>query len=62
MFTGIGLANILIAIIIIAAAVGILMVALKVFEVTIPEWAVKIFWIVVVACVAILAIRFVMGL
>jgi hypothetical protein len=47
------------AIVIIAACIGIVLVALRVFGVTIPEWAVKIFWIVVVAIVALAAISIV---
>lgn len=52
----------LVAVVIIAACIGIAVVALRVFDVTIPAWAVQIFWIVVAACVAILAIRFVASL
>lgn len=54
--------EILIAIIIVAACIGILWVALKQFGVEIPQWTVTIFWIVVVAFVSILAIRFVLGM
>jgi hypothetical protein len=54
---GWGLVDIIIAIIIIAAAIGIMYVALRVFGVAIPPWVVQIFWIVVVAFVAIFAIR-----
>ncbi len=57
-----GLVEILIAVVIIAACVGIVYVALRVFGVTIPPWVVQIFWIVVVAIVAIFAIRFVASL
>jgi hypothetical protein len=52
----------LVWIVIVAACVGIMYVALRVFGVAIPEWALKIFWICVVAVVAILAIRFVASL
>jgi hypothetical protein len=54
--------DLLIAVIIIAACIGIVYVALRVFGVSIPAWAVQIFWIVVVACVAIFAIRLVLSL
>lgn len=54
---GWSLQSLIIAIVIIAAAVGVMIVALKVFEVSIPPWVVKIFWIVLVAFVAIFAIR-----
>ncbi len=59
---GWSIADILVMIIVIAACVGIMYVALKVFGVGIPEWAVHIFWIVVVAFVAIVAIRFILSL
>jgi hypothetical protein len=54
--------EILILIIIVAACIGILFIALQVFGITIPDWAIKIFWIVVVAFVAIMAIRLVAGM
>jgi hypothetical protein len=57
-----GIGEILIAIIVIAACIGIMFVAIKVFGVTIPQWAIQIFWIVVVAACAILAIRFVLSM
>lgn len=49
---------ILIAIVVIAAGVAIVYVALRKFGVTIPDWVVQIFWILVVAVVAILALKF----
>ncbi len=55
---GWSLGQIIIAVIVVAACIGILVVACKQFGVAIPDWAIKIFWIVVVACVAIVAIRF----
>ena len=54
--------DIVVAIVIVAACIGIMYVALRVFGVTIPPWVIQIFWIVVVAVVAILAIRFVASL
>lgn len=51
-----------IAIVIIAAIVGLVYVALRQFGVAIPAWVVQVFWIVAVAIVVILAIRFVAGL
>jgi hypothetical protein len=59
---GLDITHILIWVIVIAAAIGIMIVALRVFQVQIPAWAVQIFWIVVVAIVAIFAIRIVMSL
>ncbi len=47
----------LILIVILAACCGITIAALKYFEVTIPPVVIYIFWIVVVAVVAIFAIR-----
>lgn len=44
------------AAIICAAMIGILYVALSVFGVTIPAWAVTMFWIVLVAGVALIAV------
>jgi hypothetical protein len=52
-----GLVDFIIAIIIIAGAVGILLVVLGVAGVQIPPWVVKIFWIVVACAVGIFAIR-----
>ncbi len=57
-----GIVEIVIAIIVIAAVVGVLYVALQQFGVVIPPFVVKIFWICVCAAVAILAIRFLVTL
>lgn len=46
----------------IAAAVGILLVALHVFGIAIPLWVQQIFWIIVVAVVAIAAVKFIWSL
>jgi hypothetical protein len=54
-----GVVDWIIAIIVIAACIGILYVALRVFGVTLPDWFIKICLIVVVAVVAIAAIRLV---
>lgn len=51
-----------IAIVVIAALVALVCVALRKFEVKIPDWVVQVFWIVIVALVVIAAIRFVMTL
>lgn len=61
-WAGWGFTEILIAIIVIAAAVAIMYVALRQFGIQIPQWVIQIFWIVVVAFVAIVAIRIVMSL
>jgi hypothetical protein len=57
-----GIVDVIKAIIIIAACVGILLVALRVFKVQIPDWAIQIFWICLVAAVAILAVTFIASL
>lgn len=59
---GWGIGHVLIAIIVIAAVVGITYAALKEFGVAIPAVVIKIFWIVVVAALAILAIKFLLSL
>lgn len=56
------LQDMLIAIVIIAAAVALVYVALRQFGVGIPPWVVQVFWIVVVAIVVIFAIRLVFSL
>lgn len=59
---GLTLAELLIAVVVIAACVALVYVALKQFGVTIPPWVVQVFWIVVVAFVVIAAIRLVFAL
>ncbi len=61
-FAGWGIGEIAVAIIIVAAVVAVVFVALRKFNVAIPEWVVQIFWIMVVAVVCILAIRFLLSL
>ena len=46
----------LIAIIIAAATVAIVLVALPAMGIIVPAWAINIFWIFMIACVAIIAI------
>jgi len=55
-------ANIAIAIVVIAAIIGLVYVALQKFGVAIPEWVKQVFWILVTAVVIIIAIRFVASL
>lgn len=57
-----GILNILIYMIVIAAVIAIVYVALQQFGIAIPPWAAKIFWIVVVAFVAIFAIRVILSM
>ncbi len=54
-----GIAEIAIAIVVIAAICGIVYVALNQFGVAIPPWVARIFWIVVCCFVVIAAIRLV---
>jgi hypothetical protein len=61
-FWGWGLAELLIAVVVVAAAVALVYIALRQFKYEIPAWVIQVFWIVVVAFVVILAIRFVMSL
>lgn len=56
-----GIGEIVIAVILIAAVVAILFIAVNAMGVQIPNWVVQIFWVVVIAVVAILAIRFLLG-
>lgn len=59
MFWGYTIESVAIGVVIIAAIVALVLVALRKFGVSIPEWVQQIFWIVVVAFVVILAIRIV---
>lgn len=61
-FFGLTFGELLVAVVIVAACVGIVYVALRQFGVGVPPWVVQIFWIVVVAVVAIFAIRLVLSL
>jgi len=54
--------NNIITAIIVAAAIGILLVLLGVFEIAVPIWIIRIGWIVVAAALGIAAIQFLMGL
>ncbi len=57
-----GIAEIAIAIVVIAAIVALVYVALRKFQLSIPDWVVQVFWIIVVAFVIIFAIRLVAGM
>lgn len=57
-----GIGQIAIAIVVIAAIIGIVIVMLRVAGVAIPPWIWTICWICLAAFVAILAIRFVLSL
>jgi uncharacterized protein (DUF983 family) len=59
---GYSLLQVLIAVVIVAGAVAIVYVVLDRMGVAIPEWVTRIFWILVVAVVAILALKFLFSL
>lgn len=54
-------AGIAIAVVSTAAICALVLVALNYFEIKIPGWVQQVFWILVVACVIIFAIRLVAG-
>lgn len=56
------LGEILIAVVVLAAIVAIVYAALQYFSVSIPPVVVRIFWILVVAVLAILAVKFLLSL
>jgi len=58
---GYSLVQVVIFAIVICAVIGIALVAIRQSGVAIPQWAITIFWIVVVAIVAIFAIKFLVG-
>lgn len=51
-----------VAAIVLAAVVAIVVIIVKAMGLAIPPWAVTVFWIVLLAIVGILAIRFVLSL
>ena len=61
-FWGLSIEQLAITIVVIAAVVALVFLALRQFKVTIPPWVIEVLWIVVVAMVIILAIRFVASL
>jgi hypothetical protein len=61
MIAGYSLVQLVIFVIVICAVIGIALVAIRQSGASIPQWAVSIFWIVVVALVAIFAIKVLMG-
>lgn len=56
------LAHILIAVVVIAACIALVYIAVQQMGVAIPAWIVQVFWILVVACVIIFAIRFLLSI
>lgn len=49
-------------VILIAAGIAIIWIALKALKVTIPEWAVQMFWVVLIAVAALIALNLVASL
>lgn len=62
MILGMSLGQLLIWAVILAAAVALVLVALRQFQIPIPAWVVQCFWIVVVAVVVVFLIRLLMSL
>lgn len=54
--------HLVVLVIVIAALIGICVVAVRGMGLTIPQWAVTIFWIVVIAVVAIFAVKLLLTL
>lgn len=62
-FVGWGIIDFIILLIILAAVVAVAVVVIRYgFGINIPPWVVKVFWIVVAAVVAIVAIRVLVAL
>lgn len=53
---GYSIVHILIMVVVVAACIGIVLIALKQFGVQVPDFVVRILWIVLCAIVAIVAI------
>jgi hypothetical protein len=56
------IAHIAIAIIVIAAIVGVVVIMLRVFQVSIPPWVIQIFWICLAAAIGVAAVLFLASL
>jgi hypothetical protein len=54
--------QLLIYVVVIAACVALAVIAIRQFGISIPSWVAQVFWVVVVAAVVIVAIRFVLAL
>ncbi len=61
-FAGYTVAHWIIMIIILAAVIAVMYVVLGRMGVAIPAWVIQIFWILVVAVVGIMAIKFLLSL
>lgn len=62
LFWGYSLESVLVAIVVIAAAVGLVYVALRQFGIQIPEFVRTVFWIVVCCFLVVMAIRLVFSM
>lgn len=62
MFWGYGIAEVAIAIVLIAAVVALVYVALREFGVAIPAFVIRCFWILVVAFVVIFCIKLLLAM
>lgn len=54
--------EVLVALIVLAAVVAVFLIALRNMQIAIPPWVTQIIWVVGVAVLAILAIRFLLSL
>ncbi len=54
--------QIAIAVIVVAAIVAVVFIIIRKMGVAIPDWVIQIFWILVLAVVGVLAIKFLLGL
>jgi hypothetical protein len=61
-WVGWSLTSVLVAVVVVAAAVVITVIGLKAMGVDVPQWAVQIFWVVVIVVVVILAIKLIASL
>lgn len=57
-----GIGEVLVALIVIAAVVAVFLIAVRNMGIAVPQWVVQILWVVGVACLAVVAIRFLLSL
>lgn len=57
-----GIGGVAIWIIIVAAVVAVVFIACKAMGIAIPDWVIKVLWILVIAAVCIWAVKFLMSL
>ncbi len=61
-FFGLSFPEFLITVVIVAAVVAVVFAALHEFGIAVPAFVVRVFWILVVACLAVFAIRLLLSL